>query len=138
MSTRTLGRLPTIALLLGGGAVFLIGARSLVAPRAMAEAFGIQLSAPPALSEIRASFGGMHLGVGGFMLAGIFVASLRRPALILLALYMGGLAVGRVASALLDGAPSPLICLSLATELVFAALAAGALAALQLRGQGGV
>jgi hypothetical protein len=117
-----------VALLLGGGAVFLIGARSLAAPQAAVQPFGIVLSGPSALSEIRASFGGMHLGVGSFILAGIFVTSLRRAALLLLLLYMAGLAVGRLVSATLDGAPSLLVWLLLGAELVFATFAAAGLA----------
>ena len=121
-------RLATIALLLGGGTVFLLGAGSLVAPQAMVKPFGILLSAPPALSEIRASHGGMHLGVGSFMLAAVFVASLRRAGLLLLLLYMAGLAVGRLVSVALDGAPTPLIWGLLGAELILATLAAVALA----------
>ncbi len=122
-------RLAALALLLGGGAICFIGARSLVAPQAMVQPFSIVLRGPAALSEIRASFGGMHLGVGGFLLAAAFLARLRRPALLLLILYMTGLATGRLASLALDGAPSPLIWRLLVAELLLAALSTGALAA---------
>ena len=119
--------LATIALLLGGGTVFVFGVRNLLMPQPTVRPFGILLSGPAALSEIRASFGGMHLGVGGFMLAAIIAVPLRRAALLLLALYMGGLAVGRLVSAALDGTPSRFIWGLLVAELAFAALAALAL-----------
>ena len=129
-------RLAALALFLGGGAVFFIGARSLAAPRAAVEPFGILLLGAPALSEIRASFGGMHLGVGGFILAAAFLTRLRQPGLLLLLLYMAGLAVGRLVSAALDGAPSSLIWRLLAVEILLVILAAGALAVEQPRRQG--
>ena len=58
-------RLAVVTLCLGGGAVCLIRARSLAAPRAMAEPFVILLSRPSALSEVRASFGGCTSEPGG-------------------------------------------------------------------------
>ncbi|MGX9351067.1 DUF4345 domain-containing protein [Shimia sp. W99] len=58
---------------------------------------------------------------------GALTASLRRPALISLFVFMGGLAAGRILSVLMDGIPGPVLIFYLLAELAFAALAFNAL-----------
>ena len=58
-----------------------------------------------------------------FWLMGVALPSLRRPALMCLVIFMGGLACGRVLSLILDGMPSFVLIFYLAAEIAFAALA---------------
>jgi len=99
------------------GLVFLVlGARGIWDPAAHLALVEIQLSTPTALAEARAMYGGAHLTLGLFFMAGAVSRSRLKPALLLLALFLGGLAAGRFVGALFDGPASALTMQFLAIE----------------------
>ncbi|HJQ84354.1 MAG TPA: DUF4345 domain-containing protein [Candidatus Binatia bacterium] len=121
-------RLGQVALVLAGLGLAIVGVNGLTAPRALLAPLGIPLDAPSALSEGRANYGGMHVGMGLFFLSSAFVPRLRTAALLAATTFMGGLFLGRVVSVAVDGVPDPFVGVLFATELGGAALAAAALA----------
>lgn len=116
-------RLRQVTLVLVGGALVLVGLNGVFAPAALLAPLGIALPGASALSEARANYGGMHLGVGAFLVTGAVRRDLRTPALTVAALFLGGLVAGRVASLVVDGPPSAFVAGLLATELAGSALA---------------
>jgi hypothetical protein len=92
--------------------------------------FGIQVDTTN-LTHIMRAVMGLYLGMALFWLAGAFKPSLAGPALASCAVFMLGLAFGRILSFLLDGLPHGLLVLYAALEVVLG------LAALALyRGRG--
>ncbi|MFK7870878.1 MAG: DUF4345 domain-containing protein [Roseobacter sp.] len=59
-----------------------------------------------------------------FWIAGARITSMTRPALWSLLVFMGGLAVGRILSVIVDGVPNVVLLFYLGAEIAFAALAA--------------
>jgi hypothetical protein len=77
-----------------------------------------------AFNELRASYGGLQIGIGLLLLAGALLPSLTRPALLAQALMVGGLAAGRLVSLWLDGLPNGFVLMLLALESTIALLSA--------------
>ncbi|PRY21451.1 uncharacterized protein DUF4345 [Aliiruegeria haliotis] len=69
------------------------------------------------LSHVFRAVMGLYLVNAAFWIAGAFLPELRKPALWVLVLFMGGLAAGRALSLVLDGMPSPILVLYLVLEL---------------------
>lgn len=91
-------------LLLLVGAIFAaIGLLGLYSPVDVASAFGLQAPSVGAKSEVRAVFGGVYLLFGLYFLWAAFQVSLRRAALRVSMLFLGGLVLGRVISLFADG-----------------------------------
>lgn len=89
------------------GLIFLgLGSLNLFFPVAGMAGFEIQIAAVSALNEVRANYGGMHFAMGLLFVSGAFVAALRVPALLVVALFTGGLVLGRSLSLVLDGWPN--------------------------------
>jgi hypothetical protein len=63
---------------------------------------------------------GLYLALAAFWVSGALYPSLRSAALWSLVVFMSGLALGRVASLILDGWPNPLLLAFLILEVVFA------------------
>jgi hypothetical protein len=101
------------------------GIESLIDPQAVLAQVGILLDNPSALSSMRAVYGGLHLVLGLFCLAGIF----RNPEapLLVVVLYTIGFTVGRLSGILADGMPNSFVTTWLVTEIVSGALAGFAL-----------
>ena len=116
-------RLGRIVLLLMGTVLVLVGLNGLVAPRTLLAPVGILLAEVSALSEARATYGGMHLGMGLFFLITGINPGLRTVGLAAASAFLGGLVFGRMTSAVVDGAPGNFVGLLMATELVGAILA---------------
>jgi len=92
------------------GLIFLgLGSFNLFFPVAGMAGFEIQIATVSALNEIRANYGGMHFALGLLFVSGAFVGALRFPALLVVALFTGGLVLGRSLSLVLDGWPTLLI-----------------------------
>jgi hypothetical protein len=108
------------------GAVFVgLGTYNLVLPVAAISIFEIALVEVSSLNEIRANYGGMHLFLGLFFLYGALASRFRDAALLVVAVFTGGLVLGRLASLMLDGTPNEAIWALLILEsvgCVFAAL----------------
>jgi hypothetical protein len=76
-----------------------------------------------ALAEARAMYGGAHIALGLLFLYGAIQRSWLKSALLVLALFVGGLAAGRLAGVMADGANTPIILQFLGIEVVVTALA---------------
>lgn len=109
------------------GAIFvLVGAAGLVSPQFVVDPVGITLPDTSARAEIRAVYGGMCLGIGVFLIAAGRRAALHEAGLVLSALMLWGLVVGRVLNLAIEGRPNRVIWIYFAVEL------AGALASTAL------
>lgn len=106
-------------LLLLSGLVFAgVGFISLVSPQTGVDPLGLQLVTINSLNEIRANYGGMHLLLGLFMLGAAVRDIWQRQALLIIALFTGGLVLGRVTSIVVDGTPDAMIWSFLLIEAV--------------------
>lgn len=113
-------RLAPVVLALCGCAMLYVGWTGLRAPAALMDPLGIPLQGAAAYSEIRAAYGGMHVGIGLFLIATALRAPLRTVGLWANLCIMGGLVVGRLASLVVDGAPGGFALGLLAAEGVAA------------------
>ena len=105
-------------LLLCGLSFLLIGANTFHDPLAAMAPVELNINTVSALNELRANYGGLQIGMGLFLLAGLCCKTMTRPALLAQALIVGGLA--------LDGQPNEfvqgLIVLESVTALLSLAL----------------
>jgi hypothetical protein len=69
----------------------------------------LNINTVSALNELRANYGGLQIGMGLFLLAGLCCKSYLRPALLAQALIVGGLVTGRLISVAIDGQPNAFI-----------------------------
>lgn len=117
-----MSRFTPVFLGLCGLAFVLIGINTFVDPlRAMAP-LELNVNTVSALNELRATYGGMQVGIGLFLFAGVGWPTLARPALLAQALMVGGLAIGRIVGIALDGLPSGFVQGLLALEVSIAVL----------------
>ena len=84
--------------------------------------FGIGIETTNATHIFRAVMG-LYLGMVAIWLLGAFRPSLTAPALVCCAVFMLGLALGRVLSLVTDGVPHWLLVVYLALELVLGVIA---------------
>jgi len=124
----TQARLARFALVVAAGVLLFIGLRGLVTPRTFLAPIGIRPVGAPAMSEMRASLGGKDVGMAIFFLFAALRPRLRVAGLVAVVAYMGGLTVGRLASAVVDGVPNVLVASFFLAEVSTAALALAALA----------
>ena len=121
--------LEILTLGLSGLAILATGITGLVDPQTLFTPLGLQIEGVSAHSEIRAAYGGMHIGIGMLLLAGAVRATFRRPALWVGLAFMGGLTIGRFVSLVIDGAPDAFVYQLWAPEAAAAAATAGLLLA---------
>ena len=67
------------------------------------------ISSASAFNEIRANYGGMHLGMSAMLLAAACKPQFRLAGLWLVLMFTGGLLVGRGVSVFLDGMPNAIM-----------------------------
>lgn len=116
-----------------------VAAGFLAAPAPLTSLVGISLEGPTADNDIRAVYGGVALGLTLFL-----VASLRRhdwyaPALAVVALTLGSMALARLLSMLTVGPPQPIAYGLHGAEIVgtvFALVALRGLGAVRTEGRG--
>ncbi|MFG3618415.1 DUF4345 family protein [Nocardia sp. NPDC047654] len=86
------------------GVFFLgMGAYALAAPAALIRPFGIRLTEAGARYEVRAVYGGFGLAMAAVLaVAALDLASLRGGIMVAVGAALAGMALGRVASAVLD------------------------------------
>ena len=106
------------------------GAAFLLAPAAMMEKVEISLRATSVLTEIRAIYGGLQIGLGVFLLLCASIRTLVAPGCIAGCLVMSGTALARMGGMVVDGDVQRIIVLLFAAELSGAVLNGGALWAL--------
>lgn len=98
-----------LVLLLLGLNFLLVGATGLADPVKLMDPVQLEIAGVSGLSEIRAAYGGTHLALGLLFIAGLVSSRWRRTALLVAALFTGGLVVGRVISLGIDGPPGPFV-----------------------------
>jgi hypothetical protein len=105
-------------LILGLSAAGLLGfgLLMLIAPTSLLASIGIVLQSPEALTEIRAFYGGLEIGVGLALLFCLIQPGLLRPGLALSALCYGSVALCRVGAMLVDGSGGTYLLSALAFE----------------------
>jgi hypothetical protein len=94
----------TVAVLAVAGLISLaIALRALLAPQALATGLGLDILDLSGMNEVRAQYGGFYLAVAITCLLGAFGFMSRPAALVVLATTFGGILLGRVISAVIDG-----------------------------------
>lgn len=121
-----------IVLLIQIAALVLLGLAYFIRPEEMASFSGALLMSAAAVTEVRAFYGGMQLGLAAFLAMALLRLDLLRPALTLLVLLYSALAVARIGGLWLDGGVQQTFNLyALLLELVSAGLAWWALRGIQ-------
>jgi hypothetical protein len=114
-------------LLLNGVIFVLLGLGFLFDPMGMAATISLEPTSAAGMAELRAVYGGLELGLGGFFLLALRWERLQESALWLLLIAYGGISVGRMGGVLLDQPSDSMTYQLLAIEIVGAALAGAAL-----------
>ncbi|WFC61179.1 DUF4345 domain-containing protein [Pseudomonas sp. REST10] len=121
-----------IVLLIQIAALVLLGLAYFIRPEEMASFSGALLMSAAAVTEIRAFYGGLQLGLAAFLAMALLRLDLLRPGLTLLVLLYSALAVARIGGLWLDGGAQQTFNLyALLLELVSAGLAWWALRGIQ-------
>lgn len=108
--------------------VIITGLLGLVNPLLAVRLFGLEVFEPRGISQVRATFGGLYLALGGMLLwaatprASAAANAVGRPYLRAAALLVGCVAAGRVLSIVIDGVLTPVNLLFLAFELAVCVL----------------
>jgi len=105
------------------GLMFLgFGVAFLLSPLKMAGATAIDLLSPAAVTEMRAFYGGLEIGLGAYLLVGMFQRKWASAALQALIAISGGIACGRLFGILVDGTAGAHMLLYLSVEALGVAL----------------
>jgi peptidoglycan/LPS O-acetylase OafA/YrhL len=118
--------LPRLSLRLAALAFAGFGVALLVRP-ALLGTLGIELGRPAAVTEIRAFYGGLELGLAVFFALASTRDEWLRPALFAQAASLGGIVLARLVGFAIDGSAEPLLLLFAAIETTGAVLAIAAL-----------
>ncbi|MEM6639767.1 MAG: DUF4345 family protein [Pseudomonadota bacterium] len=116
----------TVVLVFFGLSFGAFGVWALAAPQSLSQLLHFGLETPGAVTELRAFYGGLELGLCGFLLAAVFFRHLVPGALIALAAIAGGVALGRIIGMVLDGSTSSLMLGVLTWEIAGAVLGVAA------------
>lgn len=101
----------------------LVGVQAFFDPQAIMDNVDVILGNPSGKSSTRAIYGGMHLMFGAYFIYGAFKA--QREALLILALYSTGFAIGRFYSLAVDGSPNAFISTWIWVETTLALISWG-------------
>lgn len=121
-----------VVLLIQIAALSGLGLAYFIQPETMASYSGALLMSNAAVTEVRAYYGGLQLGLAAYLLLALLRGELLRPALMLLVLLYAALALARIAGLWLDGGAQQTFNLyALLLEVVSAGLAGWALSGLR-------
>ena len=123
-----MNRFSALLIALAGLGFLAFGLAFLVSPLPTLAAAGLVLEGPIAATELRAFYGGLELGLGGYLLVCAWQPSQRRAGLWLTLASNGGIGLSRLLGLVLSGVFTPFFALALAWELGLACLAAVCLA----------
>lgn len=112
----------SIVLVIFGLSFGAFGVWAVAAPAGLAGLLHFGLETPGAVTEIRAFYGGLELGLCTFMLTAVVHRSLVPGALLALTFIAGGIALARIAGLLIDGSLSGLMIGALVWEMAGAVL----------------
>ncbi len=118
--------LDRVVLALSSAFVLLAGISCLVAPASFAQQAGLAAD-PGALTEIRAFYGGLQIGIGCFLFWCIRQRTLTFVGLLLVGLAVGGAGIGRGFGMLVDQVPTAFHLMNLAIEVVTVGLVGAAI-----------
>ena len=118
--------LDRVVLALSSAFVLLAGMSCLVAPASFAQQAGLA-AAPSALTEIRAFYGGLQIGIGCFLFWCIRQRTLTVAGLVLVGLAVGGAGIGRGFGMLVDREPTAFHLTNLAIEVATVGLVVAAI-----------
>lgn len=105
-------------LILSFGTISVIALIYGVSPQWFFQTFLVESQAPSVdQSHILRAVMMLYLGLGAFWLYCAFSQKYRDAGIIVLAVFCGGLVTGRILSLVLDGMPSPILCVYIAMEL---------------------
>jgi len=110
-----------ILILLSAGIFLFFGAWLFADPSALA-GIGIETTKTEGIIDLRATYGGLELGLAAFLLVAQARPSWHRAALLLSGLCIGGLGAGRLGGIILAGEGTTLMWTFLAIEAVGAAV----------------
>jgi len=105
----------------------LFGLIYLIAPQSMTDPTGFGALSPSALTDVRATYGGLQLGFGAFLFWAAAEPGRLRLGLVLVALSIGAVGASRATGLLLDGSANAFHLFGLATETTLTLLALYAL-----------
>lgn len=100
-----------------------VGAGFLLIPRQCADILEISLPTAMARTDVRATYGGLELGFGIFLILCVVRHEWMRPGLWALALTVGGFATGRLVGLIAEGTINNFMLFFLVLELAVALLA---------------
>lgn len=99
------------------------GLWSLLAPASVANIVQFGLTTPAAMTEMRAFYGGIEIGLGLYWIFSAQSASMQRPALLAMSAVWLGVAGARAIGMLIDGGATGFLWAALATETASGAIA---------------
>jgi uncharacterized membrane protein len=100
-----------------------VGAGFLLIPKRYGDVLEISLPTPMARTDVRATYGGLELGFGIFLILCVVRREWMRPGLWALALTVGGFAAGRLVGFVAEGTINNFMLFFLVLELAVALLA---------------
>ena len=100
---------PRLFLFVSAAGFALIGINTFFDPQKAMAGSELIISSASAFNEIRANYGGMHLGMSAMLLAAACKPQFRLAGLWLVLMFTGGLLVGRGVSVFLDGLPNAIM-----------------------------
>ncbi len=103
------------------------GIWSFLDPLGMAASLGVEVGGPNGAYEMRGIYGGVSLAAALLCASGAILATMRRPALWFVVVYMGGYVFARAAALLLGPPPTPAFAVFIAFETGMLLAAAAAL-----------
>ncbi len=110
-------------LVLNSIVIGLIGVAYLYDPNLLLANYGLSADGAGMDNMLRSSYGGLFVAMAGIFALGSFSKVRMNDALVLLALFMGGLAFGRIASLVMAGLPDPSIFTLLGYEAIVCLIA---------------
>jgi hypothetical protein len=100
---------------------FIMGAVAVARPERVVAYFGTTALTLDGRNEVRAVYGGFGIAIGVLLLAATTLPSLAHGILVSVSIALAGMALGRLASAAIDGSPGLYPWLFFTVELVLAA-----------------
>lgn len=105
-------------LLLMGAVFAVLGVLYAVAPTIFLDATGFEGLAPEALTDYRATYGGLQIGIGGFLLWAALDASRHRAGFVALSIMFPAIAAARLYGLAVDGEWTNILVAALALEII--------------------
>src|SRR5262245_9121970 len=105
-----------------GAMTLFFGLVYLLAPERMTDPTGFGPLGPSALTDVRATYGGLQIGFGLFLLWAAAEVGRVRLALVLLALTIGAVASCRLTGILIDASANGILVAALVTEIALTAI----------------